>query len=140
MWPVIDVAGVVAALDDAQPSRGPLGRLPLRAAKAGVSWPRSRAVERCPMRSSATDRACNCFPAVSGCGSRAMEDRSCEETPAAIAPELLGHPRSVFTPHLGSAVAEVRRDIEMRAAESILQALDGEQPGGAINSPSIETW
>jgi hypothetical protein len=51
-------------------------------------------------------------------------------SPEPLAPELLGHPRSVFTPHLGSAVAEVRRDIEMRAAESILQALDGEPPGG----------
>jgi phosphonate dehydrogenase len=68
----------------------------------------------------------------------AMEDRSREQAPAAIVPALLNHPRSVFTPHLGSAVAEVRRDIEMRAAESILQALDGEQPEGAINSPSID--
>ena len=65
-----------------------------------------------------------------------MEDRLREGAPAALAPALLNHPHSVFTPHLGSAVAEVRRDIEMRAAESILQALDGEQPGGAINSPS----
>lgn len=69
----------------------------------------------------------------------AVEDRSCEKTPTAIAPKLLGHPRSVFTPHIGSAVAEVRRHIEMSAAESILQALDGEEPEGAINSPSIET-
>lgn len=69
----------------------------------------------------------------------AMEDRSREEASAAIAPGLLNHPRSVFTPHLGSAVAEVRRNIEMRAAESILQTLDGEQPEGAINSLSIDT-
>jgi phosphonate dehydrogenase len=67
-----------------------------------------------------------------------MEDRSREDALVAIAPALLNHPRSVFTPHLGSAVAGVRRAIEMRAAESILQALDGEQPGGAINSPSIK--
>jgi lactate dehydrogenase-like 2-hydroxyacid dehydrogenase len=43
-----------------------------------------------------------------------------------------------LTPHLGSAVAEVPQDIEMRAAESILQALDGEQPEDAINSVSID--
>jgi hypothetical protein len=35
-------------------------------------------------------------------------------------------------------VVEVRRDIEMRAAEGILQALDGDQPEDAINSPSID--
>jgi phosphonate dehydrogenase len=69
----------------------------------------------------------------------AMEDRSGKEASAAIAPGLLNHPRSVFTPHLGSAVAEVRRDIEMRAAESILEALDGEQPEGAINSPDLRS-
>jgi phosphonate dehydrogenase len=68
----------------------------------------------------------------------AMEDSSREKAPTAIVPALLNHPRSVFTPHLGSAVAEVRRDIEIRAAESILQALNGEQPEGAINSPTID--
>ena len=67
----------------------------------------------------------------------AIEDFSREQAPAAIAPELLDHPRSVFTPHLGSAVAEVRRAIELRAVESILQALDGQCPDGAINDPSL---
>lgn len=62
-----------------------------------------------------------------------MEDRSREQAPAAIPSELLEHPHSVFTPHLGSAVAEVRRAIEMHAAESILQALGGVHPAGAIN-------
>jgi phosphonate dehydrogenase len=66
----------------------------------------------------------------------AMEDRSLEQTSAAAIPRaLLEHPRSVFTPHLGSAVAEVRRAIEIRAAESILQALDGDRPVDAINAP-----
>ena len=65
----------------------------------------------------------------------AIEDRSRVQTPAAMPPALLSHPRSVFTPHLGSAVAEVRRAIETRAAESILQALDGHRPLGAINAP-----
>jgi phosphonate dehydrogenase len=64
----------------------------------------------------------------------AMEDRSRVWAPSAIPPALLKHPRSVFTPHAGSAVAEVRQAIEMRAAESILQALDGDRPEGAINS------
>jgi phosphonate dehydrogenase len=65
----------------------------------------------------------------------AMEDRSQAITPAAIPPALLKHPRSVLTPHLGSAVENVRHAIEIRAAESILQALDGSRPAGAINSP-----
>ena len=64
-----------------------------------------------------------------------MEDRSRVQTPADILPALLEHPRSVFTPHLGSAVAEVRQAVEMRAAEGILQALDGDRPEGAINAP-----
>jgi phosphonate dehydrogenase len=63
----------------------------------------------------------------------AMEDRSRDQAPAAIPTELLEHRRSVFTPHLGWAVAEVRRAIETHAAESIVQALDGEHPAGAIN-------
>lgn len=65
----------------------------------------------------------------------AMEDRSQLRAPSAIPPALLKHPRSIFTPHVGSAVAEVRQAIEMRAAESILQALDGDRPEGAINAP-----
>jgi phosphonate dehydrogenase len=65
----------------------------------------------------------------------AMEDRSLERLPAAIPVPLLEHPRSVFTPHLGSAIADVRRAIDLRAAESILEALDGHPPTGAINSP-----
>jgi phosphonate dehydrogenase len=40
--------------------------------------------------------------------------------------------RTLFTPHLGSAVAEVRRQIELRAAENILQALRGETPADAL--------
>jgi phosphonate dehydrogenase len=66
----------------------------------------------------------------------AAEDRSLVGAPAVIARALLEHPRSVFTPHLGSAVAEVRRAIERQAAESILQALDGGRPIGAINAPA----
>jgi phosphonate dehydrogenase len=65
----------------------------------------------------------------------AMEDRSLPEPPRAIPPPLLEHPRSVFTPHLGTAVADVRRAIELHASRSILQALGGERPEGAVNSP-----
>lgn len=45
--------------------------------------------------------------------------------------------RTLFTPHLGSAVQEVRLEIERRAAQSILQALNGEVPTGAVNRPAM---
>ena len=47
------------------------------------------------------------------------------------------HPNTLFTAHIGSAVQSVRLAIEQRAAENILQALRGERPRDAINSPSL---
>jgi phosphonate dehydrogenase len=41
----------------------------------------------------------------------------------------------LFTPHLGSAVAPARLQIELAAAANILQALRGERPSDAINNP-----
>ncbi|RBP30007.1 phosphonate dehydrogenase [Marinobacter pelagius] len=55
------------------------------------------------------------------------------DRPAHINPRLLSHPRTFFTPHLGSAVDRVRREIALEAADNILQALRGEVPKGAIN-------
>ncbi|HBO77254.1 MAG TPA: hydroxyacid dehydrogenase, partial [Cupriavidus sp.] len=43
--------------------------------------------------------------------------------------------QTFFTPHLGSAVKEVRLEIERQAAMNIIQALAGEKPMGAINQP-----
>ncbi|WP_037063002.1 NAD(P)-dependent oxidoreductase [Pseudonocardia acaciae] len=45
---------------------------------------------------------------------------------------LLEHPRTVFTPHLGSAVGEVRREMGLAAAEQVRDALAGRHPDGAI--------
>ena len=45
--------------------------------------------------------------------------------------------RTVLTPHLGSAVESVRREIELSAAKSILQALRGDVPDFAINRPAL---
>lgn len=42
---------------------------------------------------------------------------------------------TLFTPHLGSAVNDIRREIAMRAAQNILQALNGKIPQDAINQP-----
>lgn len=42
---------------------------------------------------------------------------------------------TLFTPHIGSAVVDVRRKIELSAAQSIIEALAGNVPTGAINKP-----
>jgi phosphonate dehydrogenase len=63
-----------------------------------------------------------------------MEDWARPDHPGSVHPALLANAdRTLFTPHLGSAVARARLEIEMSAAESILQALRGERPRDAIN-------
>jgi phosphonate dehydrogenase len=57
-----------------------------------------------------------------------FEDWLLEGRPREIAPALRRHPRTLFTPHLGSAVARVRREIALRAAHNILDALEGRTP------------
>jgi len=44
--------------------------------------------------------------------------------------------RTVLTPHLGSAVGPVRKEIELAAARSIIEALGGRRPDGAVNDVS----
>jgi phosphonate dehydrogenase len=65
-----------------------------------------------------------------------MEDWALNSRPRSIEPRLLAHPRTVFTPHLGSAVDRVRRDIAMQAADEIAAVLAGERPRFAINQPA----
>lgn len=65
-----------------------------------------------------------------------MEEWARPDRPRTIPQRLLDDPaRTLFTPHIGSAVDSVRLQIEMEAATNILQALSGEQPQGAINQP-----
>lgn len=65
-----------------------------------------------------------------------MEDWARHDRPRAINPRLLRlTDRTLFTPHLGSAVIATRREIERAAAGNILQVLRGERPSGAINNP-----
>ncbi|MGY2463099.1 phosphonate dehydrogenase [Vreelandella sulfidaeris] len=66
-----------------------------------------------------------------------MEDWAREDRPQEICPELRAHPNTLFTAHIGSAVQDVRLMIEQRAADNILQALQGERPQDAANSPII---
>ena len=63
-----------------------------------------------------------------------MEDCARVDGPSTVSERLLDHPGTLFTPHLGSAVASVRFAVERAAARSILQALRGERPAGAINA------
>ncbi len=66
-----------------------------------------------------------------------MEDWARETRPHRIPQALLDNGKQTFfTPHLGSAVDDVRREIAMEAARNILQALNGKTPQGAINQPA----
>jgi phosphonate dehydrogenase len=64
----------------------------------------------------------------------AFEDWRCPTRPRRIPSQLLAHPATVFTPHLGSAVDDVRRQMGLAAAEQVRQALAGERPDGAVNT------
>lgn len=65
----------------------------------------------------------------------AFEDWALPDRPTAVAERLLAHPHTLFTPHLGSAVHEVRNAIEHRAADNIIAVLAGQAPPDAINRP-----
>ncbi len=65
-----------------------------------------------------------------------MEDWARADRPQAISPRLLESANTLFTPHLGSAVSNVRLEIELTAARNILQALKGHDPEDAINQPA----
>ncbi len=62
-----------------------------------------------------------------------MEDWLRKDRPESIDPELLNQHKTIFTPHLGSAVDEVRKKIALEAAENIREALQGKKPRGAVN-------
>lgn len=64
-----------------------------------------------------------------------MEDWARADRPREVHPRLRAHPRTVLTPHLGSAVEVVRRDIAMSAAHDVMCVLAGERPSTTINEP-----
>lgn len=65
-----------------------------------------------------------------------MEEWARPDRPDGIPRALLDNSaQTFFTPHIGSAVSEVRVEIERQAASNIIQALAGERPVGAINNP-----
>jgi phosphonate dehydrogenase len=64
------------------------------------------------------------------------EDWALDDRPSSIDPRLTAASApTVFTPHIGSGVTEVRREIELSAARSILDVLAGRTPFGAVNNP-----
>ncbi|MGO9567974.1 MAG: phosphonate dehydrogenase [Desulfomonilaceae bacterium] len=62
-----------------------------------------------------------------------FEDWARKDAPSGISRSLLEEGTTFFTPHLGSAVDDVRREIALEAARNILQAFAGTKPEGAIN-------
>ncbi len=66
-----------------------------------------------------------------------MEDWLLPDRPRDIAPALLGHPATLFTPHLGSAVVRARQQIEDCAADNIIDCLQGRTPRDAIYGPGL---
>jgi len=63
-----------------------------------------------------------------------MEDWARPDRPKSVCADLLAHTeKTLFTPHLGSAVDENRLEIEMRAARNIAEALCGRRPPDAVN-------
>jgi phosphonate dehydrogenase len=65
----------------------------------------------------------------------AMEDWALPDRPRSIDARLIAHSRTLFTPHLGSAVDQVRLAIALSAAENIIAVLSGRTPRDAINAP-----
>jgi phosphonate dehydrogenase len=66
----------------------------------------------------------------------ACEDLSRIDRPASIPDDLLSPGlRTVFTPHLGSAVGDTRLAIGLSAARSIREYLEGRAPALAVNQP-----
>jgi len=65
-----------------------------------------------------------------------LEEWARPDRPTNISGRLLADSeRTLFTPHIGSAVDSVRLAIEMEATTNILQALAGQEPQGAVNRP-----
>ncbi len=63
-----------------------------------------------------------------------LEDLSRHDRPTGVPAALLTQAdKTLFTPHLGSAVDSARRDIAFEAAHCILDALDGRTPRHAVN-------
>ena len=68
----------------------------------------------------------------------AMEDGARPGRPSSVHPDLITSGKTVLTPHIGSAVVEVRRAIALSAADSIITALTGGVPDTLINAEALK--
>jgi hypothetical protein len=69
---------------------------------------------------------------------RRGKDWNRAERPASVCAALIDRrSKTLFTPHLGSAVAEARHEVELRAARNIFEVLAGRCPPDAINQPAV---
>lgn len=90
-------------------------------------------------RGSVVDEAAMARHLASGqAGGYAADVFECEDwglpgRPAEVSAALRSQAHTLFTPHLGSAVTEVRRAIEHRAVDNVEAVLQGLAPGDAIN-------
>lgn len=66
-----------------------------------------------------------------------MEDWALIDRPRHIPDRLRTHPHTLFTPHLGSAVGDVRREMSLAAAHQTRQALEGTRPDHAVNAGQL---
>lgn len=66
-----------------------------------------------------------------------MEDWHRPNRPRHIHPDILRSDRTVLSPHIGSAVTDVRRQIAASAAESIITTLNGGCPEHALNPEAL---
>jgi phosphonate dehydrogenase len=63
-----------------------------------------------------------------------MEDWALKDRPLSIHPALIAQKdKTILTPHLGSAVDDIRKWIALEAARNIVQVLEGRTPMGALN-------
>ncbi len=62
-----------------------------------------------------------------------MEDWAIVDRPREIDQRLLDDDRVVLTPHIGSAVAKIRQQIEMQAAQSVLAYFSGDSVTNCLN-------
>ena len=69
----------------------------------------------------------------------AFEDWADPGRPYNVSFALRARTHTLFTPHVGSAVATVRLAIEHRAADNILAVLAGGEPPDAVNRPQLRS-
>lgn len=66
-----------------------------------------------------------------------LEDWQLDDRPSQVSARLRQSDRTVLTPHIGSAVRQVREAIEAEAAGNIIDVLEGRRPRGLVNPGAV---